>query len=126
MDSLSGWVELSFLANFNRVKLLTDSPDVLLDSLMHSDVVEVDEAKKHVRRRGDWQRWVFPANSSNLSLEKTSSPMVSLKNGIEKLALNDNAHTTPIHGDLTSESSSPVVIQDDQTATTSDIAATAS
>jgi hypothetical protein len=53
-----GFVPISLIANFNRIKALTSDIEIITDALSNSQVVEVQEGK--VRRRVDWALWVFP------------------------------------------------------------------
>ncbi|KNE69122.1 hypothetical protein AMAG_13979 [Allomyces macrogynus ATCC 38327] len=59
MDATQGWVPLTVLAAFNRVKLLTDSLAMIADALIGSTVVEVSADRLGVRPRDDWQRWIL-------------------------------------------------------------------
>jgi la-related protein 1 len=56
-----GWIPLAVLANFNRVRNLIGTVDAkfILDTMRSSQVVEIREDDK-IRRKGDWQQWVFP------------------------------------------------------------------
>ena len=56
-----GWIPLSVLTNFNRVRNLIGNVDskFILDTMRSSQVVEIREDEK-LRRKGDWQQWVFP------------------------------------------------------------------
>ncbi|XP_052488230.1 la-related protein 1C isoform X3 [Gossypium raimondii] len=51
-----GWVAISLIAGFPRVKSLTSNIQLIVDSLRSSTVVEVQDDK--VRRRNDWRKWV--------------------------------------------------------------------
>ncbi|KAK8369540.1 hypothetical protein V6Z12_A01G117600 [Gossypium hirsutum] len=51
-----GWVAISLIAGFPRVKSLTSNIQLIVDSLRSSTVVEVQDEK--VRRRNDWKKWV--------------------------------------------------------------------
>jgi len=53
-----GWLPLSLIANFNRVKALTTDFKYIIESLKNSTLVEIQDAK--VRRKGDWSTWTFP------------------------------------------------------------------
>ncbi|KAF8979349.1 La ribonucleoprotein domain member 1B [Entomortierella lignicola] len=57
MDS-EGYVPLSFVANFNRVKSLTTDLSLIKEALKSSKEIELNGDK--IRRRGDWATWVFP------------------------------------------------------------------
>ncbi|XP_009414439.2 la-related protein 1B isoform X2 [Musa acuminata AAA Group] len=52
-----GWVPISLIAGFNRVKQLTEDIPYILDAVQGSTVVEVQGEK--IRRRGDWMRWTL-------------------------------------------------------------------
>lgn len=56
-----GWIPISVISNFNRVKNIIGNLDAkfILDTVRSSQVVEIREDEK-VRRKGDWQQWVFP------------------------------------------------------------------
>ncbi|KAF9540721.1 La ribonucleoprotein domain member 1 [Mortierella hygrophila] len=53
-----GYVPLSLVANFNRVKYLTTDHALIKDVLKISKEIETKGDK--IRRRGDWATWVFP------------------------------------------------------------------
>eukprot|EP01098_Paradermamoeba_levis_P013679 TRINITY_DN6281_c0_g1_i3.p1 TRINITY_DN6281_c0_g1~~TRINITY_DN6281_c0_g1_i3.p1 ORF type:complete len:477 (+),score=166.22 TRINITY_DN6281_c0_g1_i3:1443-2873(+) len=53
-----GWLPLSLIANFNRVKALTTDLKFIVDSLKDSTLVEIQESK--ARKRGDYQNWTLP------------------------------------------------------------------
>jgi la-related protein 1 len=58
MDS-NGFVELSFIANFNRVKGLTTDLDLIREALDNSQILEVKGDK--LRKREGWETWLMPA-----------------------------------------------------------------
>ncbi|KAG1180245.1 hypothetical protein G6F70_000632 [Rhizopus microsporus] len=58
MDS-NGFVDLSFVANFNRVKGLTTDLDLIREALDNSQVVERKGDK--IRKREGWEPWIMPA-----------------------------------------------------------------
>ncbi|XP_022772625.1 la-related protein 1C-like isoform X2 [Durio zibethinus] len=51
-----GWVAISLIAGFPRVKSLTSNIQLILDSLRSSTVVEVQDDR--VRRRNEWKKWI--------------------------------------------------------------------
>lgn len=53
-----GWVPVSLIANFPRVKNLTNNIELILDSLRNSSVVEVNGDK--LRKRNEWPRFLLP------------------------------------------------------------------
>ncbi|XP_038706584.1 la-related protein 1A-like isoform X2 [Tripterygium wilfordii] len=61
-----GWVPISSLAEFNRVKRMTTNISLILDALKNSSVVEMQGDK--VRKRDDWSK-----------LTRTSVPALLLK-----------------------------------------------
>ncbi|KAJ2342440.1 hypothetical protein GGF43_005930, partial [Coemansia sp. RSA 2618] len=56
----NGYVPLTLLANFNRVKTATADLDLVRSAVKESDKVEMCETRDAVRKRGDWSLWVFP------------------------------------------------------------------
>ncbi|KAG5463085.1 MAG: hypothetical protein BJ554DRAFT_1843 [Olpidium bornovanus] len=57
-----GWVPLSVLAGFNRIRLLTSDMSLIRDALLQSSNLEVDSAGFRVRKREGWAAWLFPEN----------------------------------------------------------------
>ncbi|XP_061366010.1 la-related protein 1C-like [Gastrolobium bilobum] len=51
-----GWVPITLIANFPRVKSLTSNIQLILDSLRTSTTLEVQGDK--LRRQNDWMRWL--------------------------------------------------------------------
>lgn len=69
-----GWVPITLIASFPRVKSLTNNIQLILDSLRTSTVVEVQDDK--VRRRNEWMKWI--ATPGRVSTESgLSSPVGS-------------------------------------------------
>uniref|UniRef100_A0A1D1XWM7 La-related protein 1B n=1 Tax=Anthurium amnicola TaxID=1678845 RepID=A0A1D1XWM7_9ARAE len=60
-----GWVPVSLIAGFNRVRNLTTNIQFILETLKTSTVVEVQGDK--VRRRNDWMNWPPLAPVPNVS-----------------------------------------------------------
>eukprot|EP00743_Colponemidia_sp_Colp-15_P004378 GILK01004721.1.p1 GENE.GILK01004721.1~~GILK01004721.1.p1 ORF type:complete len:309 (+),score=41.13 GILK01004721.1:71-997(+) len=70
-----GFVKLTTLANFNRVRQLADLT-LLTESLSSSPVIELDAEKTQVRKREGWQYWLLPKNeSSSVSSSDASVPV---------------------------------------------------
>lgn len=91
MDN-QGWVPISLIASFPRVKNLTNNIQLILDSLRTSTVVEVLDDK--IRRRGEWMRWIhssnrFPQEAKASSHAESSSNM--LATSFQKITVEDNA-----------------------------------
>ncbi|KAI9470058.1 MAG: hypothetical protein EXX96DRAFT_588641 [Benjaminiella poitrasii] len=58
MDS-NGFVDLSFVANFNRVKGLTTELDLIREALDNSQIIEIKGDK--LRKREGWETWLMPS-----------------------------------------------------------------
>ncbi|CAO3588189.1 unnamed protein product [Absidia cylindrospora] len=96
MDS-NGYVELSFLANFNRVKGLTTDLSLIRDALTQSQVVEVTSENK-IRKREGWEMWVLPprngpASTATATATATASATVAVTNGSTTTIDNKNTAT---------------------------------
>lgn len=78
-----GWVPIKLIAGFNKVLILTDNIQLILDSVRMSTIVEVQGDK--VRRRNDWSRWLvlpsaqFPTISSPQTPGKSSHDMLAAR-----------------------------------------------
>lgn len=83
MDA-EGWVLIAVIASFNRVKALSQDLTLIQGAVARSTELETRDG--HVRRRGDWFRWVLP----------TAAPSVvqPLHNGIVPLRASDPIQTT--------------------------------
>ncbi|GFP97603.1 la-related protein 1a [Phtheirospermum japonicum] len=66
MDN-QGWVPISIIADFQRVKKMNADIPFILDALQDSETIEVQGEK--VRRRHEWSRWI------QASVSKSSSPV---------------------------------------------------
>ncbi|KAK4778756.1 hypothetical protein SAY86_006284 [Trapa natans] len=71
MDN-EGWVPISLIAGFPRVKSITGDAQLILNSLTTSKVVEVQDGR--IRRRSEWMKWVW---ASGLSSSDDGSPSVA-------------------------------------------------
>ncbi|XP_078439949.1 la-related protein 1C-like [Wolffia australiana] len=93
-----GWVAISLIANFNRIKVLTNDIQFLLDIVRTSSVVEVQGDK--IRRRNDWMNWPPllgpPSPDSN-----------ALASRIKNMGLEDKYSTDNSQSSSISASSSP-------------------
>eukprot|EP00736_Rhodelphis_marinus_P013271 Rmarinus@m.13789 len=58
MDA-EGWIDLSLIADFNRVRQLSTDLALIREALEESQTLELDGGR--VRKKGDWKQWVFPA-----------------------------------------------------------------
>ena len=65
MDA-EGWIPLPVIAGFNRIRMMTPEPAVVLEAIQGSAVVEVEAvggADGHrLRKMSDWQSWVMSAS----------------------------------------------------------------
>jgi hypothetical protein len=94
MDA-EGWVAISMLASFNRVKALSTDEDLIGKALHRSTELEV--SGEHVRRRGDWFRWVLPTAKPS-QVKRQSQGMT---NGISAMS---SQHESPApSGDVKTE-----------------------
>ncbi|XP_047970273.1 la-related protein 1A-like isoform X1 [Salvia hispanica] len=62
-----GWVPVSSIAKFNRVKRMSEDIPFIIDALKTSQTIEVQGEK--VRRRNEWSKWIpksVNANSTSL------------------------------------------------------------
>ncbi|OLL24645.1 La-related protein 1 [Neolecta irregularis DAH-3] len=72
MDS-QGFVPLSVLANFNRMRAITTDFNLLKDCCLRSSIVELQHIDMEmVRKREDWEIWVLPVDQRNQSSENCS------------------------------------------------------
>lgn len=62
-----GWVPITKIADFNRVKRMTTSVPFILDALQGSSVVEVQGDR--VRKRDDWSKWVMASGLHRPSMK---------------------------------------------------------
>ena len=56
----SGWILVSVIANFNRMRLLTPDQTVIVDALIGSAIVELSADGLLMRPRDNWRNWVLP------------------------------------------------------------------
>ncbi|GAQ84247.1 hypothetical protein KFL_001810260 [Klebsormidium nitens] len=57
-----GYIPLTVIAGFNRVRMLTADPAMILEALKDSPAVELKDDK--LRKAGDWQAWLLPPDYS--------------------------------------------------------------
>jgi len=65
-----GYVPISLLMSFNRVRALTSDQASILKALEGSDKVEVTGDR--LRRRGDWEYWMLKPTSGQTSVDKAT------------------------------------------------------
>lgn len=84
-----GWVPITLIANFPRVKSLTSNVELILDSLKTSSVVEVQGDK--LRKRDDWMKWL-PSTQREVdssSMSTGESNYNNIARDFEKITLNE-------------------------------------
>ncbi|KDN35317.1 La-domain-containing protein [Tilletiaria anomala UBC 951] len=64
MDS-DGWVPVSTVAAFNRIKRLGADLKTVVDTLLYSTVLDVDPERMMVRKMFGWEAWVLNAAGPN-------------------------------------------------------------
>ena len=55
-----GWIPVHVIGAFNRVRMLTPDPAVILAALESSAVIEISFDRLYLRPRQQWQHWVLP------------------------------------------------------------------
>ncbi|XP_039128157.1 LOW QUALITY PROTEIN: la-related protein 1A-like [Dioscorea cayenensis subsp. rotundata] len=65
-----GWVSISKIADFNRVKKMTTDIPFILDALRSSDSIEVQD--ENIRRRDGLAKWISPSGP-DISLTQSAS-----------------------------------------------------
>ncbi|XP_065045239.1 la-related protein 1A-like isoform X1 [Musa acuminata AAA Group] len=98
-----GWVPIYRIADFNRVKKMTNNIPLILDALRGSSLVEVKDDK--IRRRGDWSKWVKVSTHATLSPQP--QPMES-----QSSVRVENIDTTETNGHCISHNSHQAVTED--------------
>lgn len=69
MDA-NGWVLISILASFNRIKNLTSDLAIVVECLRMTPLLEVSPKGTHVRLRQQWPEWVLPNATTNEDVKK--------------------------------------------------------
>ncbi|AQL09651.1 La-related protein 1B [Zea mays] len=77
-----GWVPLSLIAGFRQVQKITNNIQFILETVMLSNIVEVQGDK--LRRRGAWENWLLP--KLNYSAGSSSGSMTPVTSNIDALA----------------------------------------
>ncbi|KAJ2800105.1 hypothetical protein H4R20_004184 [Coemansia guatemalensis] len=79
-----GYVPLTLIAGFNRLKSVTTDLEIVRDALVSSDVVELSETGDRVRKHGDWATWLFPKQEVVQEQQKQQQQQQQQSNGISK------------------------------------------
>ncbi|XVE69688.1 hypothetical protein DITRI_Ditri10aG0011100 [Diplodiscus trichospermus] len=85
-----GWVAISLIAGFPRVKNLTSDIQLILDSLRSSTVVEVQDDR--VRRRNEWMKWIPSRVNTETGLPSPGgSSSDRLASSFEQITVNEES-----------------------------------
>jgi len=68
-----GWISASVISGFNRVRMLTPDPSMLLESLNESPTVEMSKDKQKLRKKEDWVQWILPQSAKEGETKAESS-----------------------------------------------------
>ncbi|KAL3335820.1 hypothetical protein AABB24_031843 [Solanum stoloniferum] len=79
-----GWVPISIIADFKRVKKMSTDIAFIIDALQASSTVEVKGDK--LRRRDEWSKWV------SASADQKSSPSTPVEHSVGKVIKNDEVN----------------------------------
>ncbi|VDO12714.1 unnamed protein product [Rodentolepis nana] len=85
-----GWVDLSVIANFNRMRNLTNDLDYIVTSLATSKVVEVDAEQKRVRCRENPTIWIIQSALAARASIELAGDDERKESAIEKTAAKPN------------------------------------
>lgn len=107
-----GWVQISVIAGFNKVKEITNNLQFIVETLQLSTVIEVQGGR--VRRRENWKKWLLPPeqqeSTGNFSSQGSSSQITnsSLSSHLQRLGLESgNGHfDLPLQGEASLSRSS--------------------
>ncbi|KAK3828056.1 MAG: hypothetical protein J3Q66DRAFT_321706 [Benniella sp.] len=87
MDS-EGFVPLSLVANFNRVRYLTTDLELIKEALRPSNEIELNGDR--IRKKDDWATWIFPKENSKVPVPMPDKPSVSLSTVTPTIPSQDN------------------------------------
>jgi la-related protein 1 len=54
-----GWLPIALLAGFRRIQQMTLDPNILMDAVSESTLLEVSPQGTHLRLQDDWPRWIL-------------------------------------------------------------------
>ncbi|KAJ6773502.1 LA-RELATED PROTEIN 1B [Salix purpurea] len=87
-----GWVPITLIAGFNRVRIMTNNIQFILECLRTSSLLEVQDDK--VRRRNDWMNWLpsSPMPRTDLAVQSSgASSSDTLTASFQKISVEDAA-----------------------------------
>ncbi|CAO2180345.1 unnamed protein product [Urochloa humidicola] len=67
----NGWVPVSKVADFKRLKKMTTDINLILDALANSSLLEVQDGK--IRRRSDWSKWISFSGTTSVASPSSAS-----------------------------------------------------
>ncbi|XP_051149722.1 la-related protein 1C-like [Andrographis paniculata] len=83
-----GWVPISLVASFPRIKQMTNDISLVMESLRYSTVVEMQGDK--VRRRNEWARWLPPSDGlANSGSQITGAPDNELATSLQGISIDN-------------------------------------
>lgn len=84
MDT-SGWIPISLIASFNRIKNLTSDIKIVVECMRMTPLLEVSPKDRFVRLAQTWPQWVLPNAQTNEDVKKdfeeASNPSAGSKTG---------------------------------------------
>lgn len=69
MDT-SGWIPISLIASFNRIKNLTNDIKIVVECMRMTPLLEVSPKDRFVRLAQTWPQWVLPNAQTNEDVKK--------------------------------------------------------
>ncbi|XVF46377.1 hypothetical protein PTKIN_Ptkin03bG0022200 [Pterospermum kingtungense] len=88
-----GWVPISTIADFKRVKRMSTDIQFILDALLSSSTVEVQG--DNIRRRDEWSKWIPAISKTTLSSEAQAT----------QYDLAENVTRSCVNGDVNGDNS---------------------
>ena len=90
MDT-SGWIPISLIASFNRIKNLTSDITIVVECMRMTPLLEVSPKDRFVRLAQTWPQWVLPNAQTNEDVKKdfeeaASNPVESKTGEVEPSA----------------------------------------
>ncbi|PVV03787.1 hypothetical protein BB560_001722 [Smittium megazygosporum] len=110
MDS-QGYIDLSVIANFNRVKSVCSDINEIVQALQSSETVILNESQDKARRKFDWEKWVISVSppqtqaSSNADLDPNHQ-LSPVANGSVDISVTQTEPTTSSEIPATTSSNS--------------------
>ncbi|XP_010547410.1 PREDICTED: la-related protein 1B-like [Tarenaya hassleriana] len=80
-----GWVPVSLIAGFRKLAELTNNVQIILDAVISSAVVEVQG--ESIRRRGDWNKYVWPRDLRETTTASAARPDATLAGHLQEMKL---------------------------------------